>query len=81
VRCILCCIQRTQVYLTSEQRRQLAQRARDERTTLAGVIRQAVDAYLESGSPPDRQAVLDQTFGALPDLEVAARREWDRGYG
>jgi len=32
-------------------------------------------------APPDLEVVLDETFGSMPDLEVPARSEWDRGYG
>jgi hypothetical protein len=72
---------RTQIYLTQSQRRRLDERARRERKTLAHVIRDAVDAYLEQDSAPRRSAVLRATYGALPDLEVPPRAEWDRGYG
>lgn len=40
------------------------------------MVREAVDAYL--ASEPDRQAALDATFGAIPDLEVPSRGEWER---
>lgn len=73
--------QRTQIYLTADQRRLLDERARQERKTLAEVIREAVDRYLEDQSPRARQAVLDTTFGALPSLEIPPREEWDRSRG
>ncbi len=34
-----------------------------------------------SQEPPDLMVVLDETFGSMPDFEVPARSEWDRGYG
>lgn len=71
---------RTQVYFTKEQRRQLDARAKREGKTLAQVVREAVDAHVAQ-TPPDLGAVLDETFGSMPDLEVPPRREWDRGYG
>jgi hypothetical protein len=81
-RCILRCMSatRTQIYLTQEQRKKLDARARREDTTLAQLIREAVDRYLENevGEP---DAVLTATFGILPELEVPSRVEWDRGYG
>lgn len=40
------------------------------------MVREAVDAYL--ASEPDRQAALDATFGAIPDLAVPSRAEWER---
>jgi hypothetical protein len=71
---------RTQIYLTQEQRKKLDVRGRREDKTLAQLIREAVDRYLENevGEP---DSVLEATFGALPDLEVPSRDEWDRGYG
>lgn len=71
---------RTQVYFTEEQRRRLDDRARREGKTLAALVREAVDAYVAQ-EPPGLGVVLDETFGALPDLEVPARSAWDRGYG
>lgn len=69
---------RTQIYLTSEQRRRLDERARREGKTLAQVIRDAVDAHLaEIGG--DARAALAATFGVAPNLEVPSRDEWDRG--
>ena len=68
---------RTQIYLTAEQRRRLDERGRREGRPLAALIREAVDRYLES--TPDARTALDETFGSLPDLDVPARDEWDRG--
>jgi Mlc titration factor MtfA (ptsG expression regulator) len=71
---------RTQVYFTEEQRRRLDALARREGKTLAEVVREAVDAYVAE-APPDLDAVLDETFGSMPELDVPGRDEWDRGYG
>jgi Arc/MetJ-type ribon-helix-helix transcriptional regulator len=79
---------RTQVYLTQEQRDQIETlRARDGRT-LAEVIRSALDEYLETHGRAaeekqraERQRVLDETFGAIPDFPYPDRSDWDRGYG
>jgi len=71
---------RTQVYLTRDQRRKLDARARREDKTLAAVIRDAVEAYTAE-EPSDISQALTATFGSLPDLEVPARSEWDRGVG
>ena len=71
---------RTQIYLTPEQRRKLDSRARREGKTLAQVIREAVDRYVDE-SEIDPASALDATFGRLPNLQVPARSEWDRGYG
>jgi ribbon-helix-helix protein len=56
---------RTQIYLTDEQRRRLDARSRRTGATLARMIREAVDAYL----------ILDDTFGSLPELELASRED------
>lgn len=69
---------RTQIYLTSDQRKQLNELGRRERKTLAELIREAVDAYL-AGSAGDPDEALEATFGSIPDLEVPSRGEWDRG--
>jgi Ribbon-helix-helix protein, copG family len=71
---------RTQVYFTEQQRKALDELAARERKTLAELVREAVDVYLARG-PGDPEPVLDQTFGSIPDLQVPARSEWDRGYG
>lgn len=71
---------RTQVYFTAEQRRRLDARARREGRTLAEVVRQAVDLYVDQ-EPPDLEVVLEESFGSMPGFEVPSRGEWDRGYG
>jgi hypothetical protein len=68
---------RTQIYLTNEQRRLLDIRGRRTGAPLARMIREAVDTYL-ADDQPDVQAALDATFGALPELEVPPREEWNR---
>lgn len=69
---------RTQIYLTTEQRRRLDARRKRERRSLAALVREAIDAYLGTDTA-DAEAALDSTFGSLPQLEVPSRREWDRG--
>jgi len=71
---------RTQVYFTEEQRRRLDDLAKREGKTLAAVVREAVDAHT-ARTQPDSATALDEAFGAMPDLEVPGRSEWDRGYG
>jgi hypothetical protein len=67
---------RTQIYLTSEQRRRLDALARAEGRPLAGVIREAVDEYLDRVAP-DAEEALAATFGAAPGFAVPSRAEWD----
>jgi hypothetical protein len=68
---------RTQIYLTPDQKRRLSERAQREGTTMAELIRKAVDEYLRHG---DLEAVLKRTFGSMPDLEVPPRSEWNREF-
>ncbi len=68
---------RTQVYLTEEQRRRIDRIARERGVTMAEVIRAALDEYL--GDEADASAALAATFGAIPDLAVPSRDEWERG--
>jgi hypothetical protein len=69
---------RTQIYLTDDQRRRLDARGRRTGAPMARMIREAVDAYLVDDRP-DVEAILDETFGTLPELELPDRDEWDRG--
>jgi hypothetical protein len=71
---------RTQIYLTSQQRRKLDARAVRDGTTLASVIRAAVDRYL-ADEPLQARDALKATFGSLPGLELPTRGEWDRVHG
>jgi Arc/MetJ-type ribon-helix-helix transcriptional regulator len=66
---------RTQVYLTTEQRERIdALRASDGRS-LAEVVRDALDSYLDR-ERPDAARAFGDTFGAAPDLAVPSRDEW-----
>ncbi len=73
---------RTQIYLSDRQRRRIEDRQQREGKSMAAVIRDAIDAYLNEPQV-DLESVLDQTFGSLPELTVPTRREWtqreDRG--
>jgi Ribbon-helix-helix protein, copG family len=68
---------RTQIYLTTEQRKRLDELARKEHRTLAELVREAVDAYLVT-APPEPRVALEATFGVAPAFEVPSRDEWDR---
>lgn len=69
---------RTQIYLTDEQRRRLDARSRRTGATLARMIREAVDAYLIEDAP-SLAAALDDTYGSLPELELASRDDRNGG--
>ena len=72
---------RTQVYLTDDQVGRLKRSAKSHRVSMAELIRDAIDDFLKRDARTDPVAALDRTFGALPDLEVPSRDEWDRGVG
>ncbi len=60
--------QRTQVYLTAEQRRLIERRARDAGVSQAEVIRRILDAALDIGDDvAARVALVDATAGVLRD--------------
>lgn len=69
---------RIQITLTPEQRRRLDDLVREQGTSLAAVIRQAVDQFL-ADEEPDPTLALESTFATMPDLQVPDRDEWDRG--
>jgi predicted DNA-binding protein len=68
---------RTQIYLTRQQKSALDERSRREHRTMADLIREALDRFLDD--LPDQDAALAAAFGAAPGLEVPSRDEWDRG--
>jgi len=70
---------RTQIYLTKEQRAKLDALGKREEKTLAALIREAVDRYLEE-ERPDPEEILRRTFGIAPDFEVPDRSEWNRSF-
>lgn len=67
---------RTQIYLTPQQRAKLEARMRRDGKSLDEVVREAVDSYL--ADEIDEAAALEATFGALPDLQIPSRGEWER---
>lgn len=69
--------QRTQIYLTADQRARIDTRMRREGASLASVVREALEQYL-ADEVVDTDAALDATFGVAPDLAVPSREEWDR---
>lgn len=72
-----CCMSavRTQVYFTEEQRRRLDERSAREGKTMAEVVREAVDAYLDGSSVEAVNAAVAAAYGAIPDFEVPSREE------
>jgi hypothetical protein len=65
-------MQRTQVYLTDEQRQRLDQRARDLGVPMSEVLRRVLDEGLGiTSGRTDRLAAVEETSGAL-----AAEGSW-----
>jgi predicted transcriptional regulator len=66
---------RTQIYLTDEQRNRIDDIAKRTNSSMAEVIRRAVDAYVDA----EDDDFLDATFGAAKGiaLTVPSRDEWD----
>ena len=69
---------RTQIYLTEEQRLRIDQVADQRGLSMAEVVRQALDAYLDDQAP-DADTALRLTFGTVPDAQAPDRGEWERG--
>lgn len=70
-------MQRTQIYITAEQARQLKQIARQRRVPMAHVIRQMLDAALNIGDPEaEARAGILATSGILADAPDWP--EWQR---
>lgn len=61
-------MKRTQMYLTDEQRKRIAERARDEGLSQAAVIRRILDKALDIDDGHEaRMAALRSTFGICKD--------------
>ena len=74
---------RTQIYLTEDQRAEIAAIASQSGKRQSEVIREALDHFLEQRSRRRRKAILREAAGIwrdrtdLPDLDTL-RRVWDR---
>jgi predicted transcriptional regulator len=66
--------QRTQIYLSDEQRARIDELGERRHLSLAEIVRRALDAYLADDD-------LDATFGVTRGLRdaVPSRDEWARG--
>ena len=74
---------RTQIYLTENQRSELAAIAEAEGKKQSQLIREAIDQLINQSSPGKRKAILNKSAGIwkdrtdLPDFKKI-REEWDR---
>ncbi len=68
---------RTQIYLTADQRRELDLLVEREDVSLAELIREAVDEFLNA-HPPSLNEALAASFGAVPEAAATSRSDWDR---
>lgn len=76
-------MERTQIYLTKEQREALRTIAEQRNKPQSEIIREAIDCYLvDAVKEVDVEKLLEVSFGIwadrdnLPDIE-ALRQEWD----
>ncbi len=75
-------MKRTQIYLDEDQDARLERRARVTGATKSSLIRSAIDAFLaRRPEASSLEASLRATNGALPNLDVPSRDEWERGHG
>ncbi len=72
-------MERTQVYLTAEQKARLEAIARARSVPMADVVRDAISQYLLANEPDQILAVIRETFGAVVEWKdrdgVALQRE------
>ena len=71
---------RTQIYLQPSQRRRLDEIAGSQGSSLAAVVREAVELYIAQ-APVDPTTALESTFGVAPDACFPGRDEWEARTG
>lgn len=75
---------RTQIYLTEDQRNELAAIAKSFGKKQSELIREAIDRFIDQAGKNYRERVLRESAGIwrnrtdLPDF-TSIRSEWDRG--
>jgi hypothetical protein len=79
-------MERTQIYLTPEQKEALITLSHDKEIPMAELIRTAIDEYLTRNHQDNRRQVLLDTFGAISDWNTNGadytrilRDSWRRG--
>jgi len=74
---------RTQIYLTEQQRDEIAALSKGTGKKQSELIREAIDLLIDLAGPKQRETILGQAAGMwkgrndLPDFK-ALRAEWDR---
>lgn len=78
-------MERTQIYLTREERQALRKIAERRKQTQSEVIRDAIDRYIkDQAEDVDAVDILDRTFGiwadydGIPDIDVLRRESDER---
>lgn len=72
-------MERTQIYLTSEQKARIEAIAKSRSVPMADVIRDAVSHYLAVSDPGERSRVLQRTFGSVTEWKEQDGLELSRG--
>lgn len=75
---------RTQIYLTSEQKEALSNISKEKSTPMAELIRIAIDEYLAKSNQGYRLQTLHETFGKITDWSKNGEtyvRELRAGWG
>ena len=67
---------RTQIYLQPSQRRRLDEIADSRGSSLAALVREAIEHYIAQ-APVDPTTALSSTFGAAPEARFPERDDWD----
>ncbi|MEW5866371.1 MAG: CopG family transcriptional regulator [Bacillota bacterium] len=60
-------MERTQIYLTAEQKTALEELSKMRSVPMADVVREAISEYLARNAVERRLKVLDDTFGTVPE--------------
>ncbi|MDI3280164.1 MAG: ribbon-helix-helix protein, CopG family [Bacillota bacterium] len=71
-------MERTQIYLTSEQKAALEALSRMRSVPMADVVREAVSEYLARAGAEYRLKVLEETFASVPEWRAVDGVEYVR---
>lgn len=63
-------MERTQVYLTPDQKEALLMLSREKAIPMAELIRNAIEEYLIRHNRDNRRRIIQETFGAVPEWSV-----------